>query len=288
MKRRQILRTLGFPALWWLRAARSLRERANWRQNVVGGTIRVRTSDPAATFWIPATSVVANVAFAGNYEPEVTRLLRTLKLQDGLIVNIGANVGIHAVSLAHFHPRNDILAIEPNPEAAALLVRNAEENGFSRRIEVRIACISDQPGDVTFSIVDGQPEYGSIGRILAKYAAPEQQREIKVRSCTLAEAVGDRTVALILMDIEGAEQQVLESSADVLRRDGPIVVAECSDSLLRKFGGSASALRGVLERCGYTVRTGSRFDRTVGDALEGNILALPNAPMRVHRGTKPA
>src|SRR5262245_27548777 len=59
-------------------------------------------------------------------------------LRDGMEAwNVGANIGVYALQLAHYvGPSGRVVAFEPNPEARAVLTRNVARNALESRVEI--------------------------------------------------------------------------------------------------------------------------------------------------------
>jgi FkbM family methyltransferase len=247
-----------------------------YKSTVRGGTLVLAPKNLSGTFEVSATSDIASrVVLSGCYEPEVTAALDKLNLQNGIIVNIGANIGFYSVYLATAFPTADkILAIEPNPEAFELLKKNIARNSMQDKIEAVQACIGNSLGSIKLSIVVGKPEYSSIGGIAHPGVASFEQISVDVPVAPLASIVGPNKVALLFVDTEGAEAIVFQGARDVLVRDKPILFFECSDTLLKKFGSSTQELDDTLQSLGYIVRNGLCTRLRLQHPFEGEGIAI--------------
>jgi FkbM family methyltransferase len=249
---------------------------ARYRQAVVGGTLVVAPSNMPGEFELCATSDIASrVVLSGCYEPEVTAQLARLTLADGMIVNIGANVGFYSIYLARTFPlATRVLAIEPNPEAFRQLQGNIARNAMALRIEALQTCIGASDGNIELSIVRGMPEYSSIGGIAHPGVASYRKESVQVRVTPLSTLVGSERVSLVFVDTEGAEAAVFCGAQEILARDKPLLFFECSDTLLRKFGGSTRALEAQLRSYGYVVRNGLCPGLALRHPFEGEAIAV--------------
>jgi FkbM family methyltransferase len=247
----------------------------NLNECVRGGTILVRPRNLQAEFYVAATSAIASrVIRIGEWEPELNRLLERFERQEGWVVNVGANIGVFAVHIAQTFQRCDgVFAIEPDPAAYELLVRNIEHNGVSAVRPVNTA-IGDTEGTVDFATIEGKPEYSSMGAIVHKNVAGMEQKIVRVPVTTLEKVVGDAHTSLLLVDVEGAEYLVFKGAESVIRRDTPGLIFECSDVLLRKFGHSSEALEGLLKGFGYVVRNAANVSEALSHPFEGEAIAV--------------
>ena len=270
---KETLKKILLPIVLSVRAIRAYRQMKHWRRNVVDGKLRIMSQVPEGIFTVDVRSSLSSVAFSGKYEERMMNRLPELKIGDGLIVNVGANIGFYAIQLARVFPDHSILAIEPNPEAFELLKQNVLQNGFQNRIQTVHACISDEKGKVELSYIAGSPEYSSMNGIVHAASSSQTQVEVEVDAFSLSDLVETQKVALIMMDVEGAEYLVLKGSKNVLTEHNPIILCECDDYLLKKFGHSSQQLTECLVNMGYSVydeKTMRRFSHP----FVGNILAL--------------
>jgi FkbM family methyltransferase len=247
-----------------------------YRESVLGGVVILAPRNIAGQFEVSATSELASrVVRTGCYEHDVTKVLNTLKLKEGLIVNVGANVGFYSIFLATVFPKaTKVLAIEPNPEAFRLLQKNIIRNELSHRIQAIQTCIGDTDGKTTLSVIAGMPEYSSIGGIAHPGVASCVQASVEVPIAPLGNLVGDERVSLIFVDTEGAEETVFGGATKILLRDKPLLYFECSDTLLRKFGSSTKKLEVKLKGLGYVVRNGLCRQLALQHPYEGEAIAI--------------
>jgi FkbM family methyltransferase len=247
-----------------------------YREVVVGGNVILRPRNIPGFFEVSATSDLASrIVLTGSYEPDVTAVLSKLPLDDGVIINVGANVGFYSVYLAATFPDSaKILAIEPNPEAFGLLKENIVRNGLESRISAIQTCIGEFEGKIELSIIDGMPEYSSVGGIIHPGVANRVQIRVEVPVVPLSTLVGTNSVSLIFVDTEGAELSVFAGAEEILLRDRPLLFFECSDTLLKKFGGSSRQLENKLRSLGYIVRNGLCQTLPLQHPFEGEAIAL--------------
>lgn len=263
------------------RRLRSDRKKAHlWQQALLGGgSINVGPSNIPGVFTIDLESHVAlRILEHGYYEEEITNFISSQTLKGGgVVVNIGANVGLMTVFLAQKFGRKTI-AIEPNPEAFEFLQKNVAMNGLGERVTCIQACIGAQPGNVDFSFVRGKSEYSSMGGIVHPCVTDEVREILSVPVKPLGQVITD-PVAFMLIDTEGAEGLVFEGAKEIIQKDHPVIVCECSDMLLVKFGASAKMIVNQLIDLGYNVcdlETGAALNRDVQQGFNGNIQAVYN------------
>ena len=244
-----------------------------------GGSLYVRPSNIASEFIIDLRSHVAlQILEQGVYEEEITDAITRLTLEnEGVVVNVGANIGLMAVFLANTFARKTV-AIEPNPEAFDFLQKNISLNGLTGRVACIQACVGAKHGQVDFCYVRGKPEYSSMGAIVHPCVSDEKREVLSVPVRPLGQLIAE-PVAFMLVDTEGAEELVFEGAQEIIRRDHPVIMCECSDMLLSKFGSSAQKVVGWLIEQGYSVSdmaAGNALGHGIPQGFSSNVLAVFN------------
>src|SRR5262249_46090772 len=84
---------------------------------------------------------------------------------------------------------------------------------------------------------------------------PGPVREITVRTAPLDSILPpDLPIALIKIDVEGAEYRVLQGATTTLRGSQPVVIFECGVGGLDLYGHTPDQVYGLLAGCGLAVR----------------------------------
>ncbi|MET3351798.1 UNVERIFIED_ORG: FkbM family methyltransferase [Arthrobacter sp. UYEF1] len=156
----------------------------------------------------------------GNfYESDLLDIIASLHFSsDGLIVDVGANIGNHTVYFGSFF-KNPVLAIEPVAINYELLQRNISENSLNEQVSTVQCVVWDKESD--FEMFNNIPENGGTFQAIESGKQPHS-----IEGRTLNDIVGDRPVALLKIDVEGAENKVVEGGLSVIARDKPTIVAE--------------------------------------------------------------
>lgn len=196
---------------------------------------------------------------------------------DGTFVDIGANVGIYTLTAAtHLSAQGRVLALEPNPPAAARLRFNIEATRAGRsawpRVEVLELGVSDRAGEFDLHL-DAHNLGGSSIADHAVAAGARPGGVTRVRCLPLALILAEQRVEridVLKIDIEGAEDMALvpflESAADSqLPR---LLIVENSEHLWTRD------LVGELGRRGYEVRLRTRMNAVYGRAVQPNANAV--------------
>lgn len=261
-----------------------IRLRARWVQQmttrphwnaIVSGELVLRVDNIPGFFQLPAVSdLTRRIIMNGVYEPDVTAVLRQFADVEGVIVDVGANIGLYASYFAHVcRKAKKIIAIEANPEAYRLLVHNMAANNIGDRVATINACIGADRKLVEFAYVAGKPEYSSVSGIVHPAIATVEIQTLQIPQVPLGEVVGSTSISLIFVDVEGAEEHVFRGAEKILRESHPVLFFECSDILLGKFGCSSVSLVSYLESLGYRVTNPLAKGSALSNPYEGEAIA---------------
>lgn len=146
-------------------------------------------------------------------------LLAFVLAEDDNCIDIGAHSGVILREIVRVAPRGRHIAYEPLPEFAARLTNEFPE------VDVRNAAVSDESGDATFFRMMGGEMQSALK--LRTGTPQELAQPFVVRLEKLDDALPpDYVPALIKIDVEGAERQVIEGAMETLTRHAPMVVFE--------------------------------------------------------------
>ena len=128
---------------------------------------------------------------------------------DPLVVDGGSNVGMSVLFFKALYPAARVLAFEPAEPAHRLLVRNVEANGLAR-VEVHRAALGRENGEVSFY---EDPDDPATFRMSTRPGRLPRARSATVPRRRLSDFL-DGPVDLVKLDVEGAEDEVLEDLVD--------------------------------------------------------------------------
>ena len=238
------------------------------------GVVLAKLDIPDGLFYIDTQSKMVLSAFSGTYENQIEKYLKKVTLKkDDTIVNIGANIGFYTVSLSNLFKNNSVIGIEPNPEAYTLLEKNIFINGLKDRVTLFNSCVSSEMSEVTYNYIKGKSEFSSLKKIIPEYAGDAVQITKVIKSYPLQHFTGKTKIGLIVMDVEGAENLVLDGAIDLIKKDLPVIIMECADKLLVSFNSSAYKVISILESLGYTILALDNPSLKITRSYNGTILA---------------
>lgn len=273
-------KTFAKPLEWRYQKARAKTQGFYKQYNDVikGGELLLQIDNLDSSFYIDARShLAARIIYEGHYEQQHFEAMQRY-WRGGSLINIGANVGFWAVGLSKVLPNVEkVVAIEPQPDAFALLQRNIQHNQVQNQVVPVQRLISSKTETVMFESIPGMPEYSSIGGVVHSSVRQYETQSISLQSCPLdtINEVQEQDFSFMLIDVEGAEYLVLEGSQKFIERNRPTVMFECSERLLNKFGHSVNQVREFWQDLDYTITVVDGGDTELNDGFNGDAIAIP-------------
>ena len=165
----------------------------------------------------------------GSFEGHVAELFRYLVSAGDRCVDVGANVGVHTVRLAKLAgPGGQVLAIEPAPDLACRARGNIRLNQLPN-VQVIQATAADR--NTTALLYRPGAVDANRGRASLLHHTYLAGRAQEVPTVTIDDICPD-PVALIKIDVEGAEATVVAGAATTIARDRPAIIFEYAPKAL--------------------------------------------------------
>ena len=185
--------------------------------------------------------------FPEVYEPEVYRFLRENVKPGEVSLNVGAHMGIFAMTLAaSSQPGGSVYAFEPNPETRTALESHIRRNRFEETVHIVPIAVSDRAGESAFFAAD---RHG-----FSRLGAPNPEREethseVRVPITTIDDFCRERQIApdWIVMDIEGYEVGALKGARGTIATYDPGLVIEMHPPLWEVSGSSRVEMEHLLD-----------------------------------------
>lgn len=165
---------------------------------------------------------------------------------DSNCVDVGAHSGAVLREMVRLAPHGRHIAYEPLPGFAAALA------GEFPGVDVRQAAASDRAGEVEFRHVIDYPEFSGM----RERAYPGEQRveKLTVRTESLDASLPDGYVPHFLkIDVEGAEQLVLEGAIETIARHRPLIFFEHGAGAAESYGTTPGMLFDLLGGAGMRI-----------------------------------
>jgi FkbM family methyltransferase len=228
-----------------------------FRRRQPGGSETVRLPWGAMLNVRPHETIGAGIFHYGIFDLAVCEVLHRLLDPGETAADIGANIGQMTSLLRHRAGRSGrVIAFEPHPEIFAELAANCAplSGGEIGPVELHQIALSDAPGEAFLDVGPTWETNRGMSRLVGKHA--ESATQIRVPVSTLDALIGDASIGVAKMDVEGHEPAVLEGAAGMLSR------RNIRDLVFEDFGTPPTPTMQRLIAAGFTIyrlrRTWSR------------------------------
>lgn len=156
------------------------------------------------------------------FEDEI-KFVRTLLNAGDRVVDIGANYGIYALSMARIvGPQGHVWAFEPASSTAAHLAQSIARNGFGQITLVK-AALSNRQGTAQLGLCQNS----ELNSLVADTARQQDSEAVELMTLDHAAAkFGWHGIRFVKLDAEGEESRILEGGARFLSDESPLIMYE--------------------------------------------------------------
>ncbi len=214
---------------------------------------RIRAAESGLAFFVHHRDTIGrHIAKYGTHEPLVTRWMAEYlgaAQRGAIVVDVGANLGWHALHAARHPHVETVVAFEPDPFNAWLLERSLSENRIDN-VVVDSRAVGAAPGLAKLY----RYKSANFGRHSLAADHGHGSRSLPVTDLDGALAnlgLADRPVALLKIDVEGYEPAVIAGAARTLERTDAVIL-EFSPELSQSGGLSAQDMMVRLRTLDFT------------------------------------
>jgi FkbM family methyltransferase len=193
------------------------------------------------------------------YEQWMSEILgRVISFRKGAFVDVGVNLGQTLVKLRGIDPAMDYTGFEPNPKCIYYCNALIEANGFKNCKVVPVGLFNkDSLLELNLYAEGGTDAAASVienfrpnDKIYQKHFVPVKHFE------NIKQIVGINVIAIVKIDVEGAELEVLESLEESIRLHRPILLVEilcCYSALNESRIKRQESIEALLKRLNYSI-----------------------------------
>ena len=209
-------------------ARQPLLHRAAWRlgesglrgKSRIGGVLRRGARAPTGLVRLPNGQVlrhdpsdhVAHTIYLGGYEPAERRIFRQLVRPNGLVVDVGANLGIYTLAASELvGPAGRVIAIEPGPALEGLRV--AVDAARCGNVEIVPVAAGAAAGRAVLHVPGHHAGLASLRTTCAK----SDPQVVEVARLDALPGLPAGEIDVLKVDTEGYEAEVLAGAEGWLR-----------------------------------------------------------------------
>jgi FkbM family methyltransferase len=177
----------------------------------------------------PTTDIGLELLVTGHFERDAIAQCAKFIRPDGIVVDVGANIGVHTVHFASFARLGRVICFEPARSTFVQLLQNVKH--LANVIPLNIA-LSDTTGLQPFFVAadnaySGLKDTKREAILLQESVACFRGDEI------LLALIQSQRIDLVKIDVEGFEMQVLNGMKELIVTHRPVIFCEI-------FGGQQS------------------------------------------------
>ena len=204
-------------------------------------------------------SVLAEPLYVGGgFEEAERKLLRRIAKPGMRALDVGANIGLYTILLSKaIGSSGHVWSFEPFPPVANYLKQNIELNELNNVTVVEKA-VAEKEGELDFNVfAEGCDVYNSLGAAYRPAEQLQSVRKIPVPVTTLdayADQNGIEKIDLLKIDVEGAEERVLNGAEQLIRRSPNVqIIMEIYEPSAKQCGCSSQRLVEMLSGLGFSM-----------------------------------
>jgi len=173
-----------------------------------------------------ASAIGRSLFFAGRFEQaEIEFFARLIASAVApIVLDVGANIGLHSLHWAVANPHAAVYAFEPCPATREILQRNVHRNSLQTSVTIVPHAVSSQSGQAQF--------FACADSAFSSLKDTHRERVIEiidVAVTTVDDFVADAGLTrlfLIKIDVEGFEKEVILGAMNALQRFRPDLFVE--------------------------------------------------------------
>lgn len=212
------------------------------------------------TYFPRGSELFRRVCSEGIYEIENVALILKLMPPNGLLFDVGANIGLMAIPILQSYPDCQAISFEPSPNTLIYLRRTICESNLKERWKLREVVLSDHSGETDLFVHD--VAWGAFDSTLQNNRISGEIRKFKVPVKSLDEEwqkLGCPVVSVIKIDVEGAEIAVLNGAKNCILNNRPYILVEWTLLNLKSSKQDPCDLLTLADKLDYTIVTVPRL-----------------------------
>ena len=233
----------------------------------------------------PGNLIETYIFIDGMWEPHIANLISSYLLKSNIaVLDIGANIGATTIPLAKKYPNAKFYLFEPHPEVFSTLQENCSYNKLTN-VELINAAISNVDSDCIKFHAQRRSDNMGLSSIRLNHDIKNYET-INIRAIQVDKYFSSikESIAVIKIDTQGSELQVLKSARHTISTHRPVIFFEFESGyfpnkeeenntkvdILEFFENQRYQLFCLNQECNYLPLV------TLNDYFRGDILAVPS------------
>lgn len=203
--------------------------------------------------WIKYFLQFIPIHFTKNmeYDAQTKLIIKKICKPGSNCIDIGCHKGEIMDLFLQSAPEGKHIGFEPIPD----MFRALELKYKNTNCRVSPVALSNEKGSTTFQFVKSNPAYSGLQKRAYKNK-DEVIEEIKVETDLLDHIIPENMpIAMIKIDVEGAELQVLQGAVETIKRTKPLIIFEHGLGASEFYDATPVRVFELLSHCGLQVST---------------------------------
>jgi len=184
----------------------------------------------------------------GEEDPQERELIKKIVKKGDMVVDVGANIGIHTVTMANcVGETGHVYAFEPSQNNVKLLKGTMNLNNF-QNVSIIDKAVSDKPGKSLFYLSNGISAHS-----LSDFGYNKGAIEVEIESLDHFFQNSNKKVDFLKIDAEGYDFKVIKGMENILSNPNLKFLIEFFPDRLKKAGDSPKEFLLFLLERGFTV-----------------------------------
>ena len=203
-----------------------------------------------------------------GWDNQVPEILNNLTPEEGIVLEIGANIGASILPHSAHYPHLKFFLFEPVPAFYQLLKNNHKTFNKKNNVKINNLAFSSKVGE-TIEINVG---LGTAGKTkLAQYQMADTT--LQLTTTTIDEQFQQEKVRLIKLDVDGHELGILKGGKNLLQKTHPALFIEFAPRVMNDVGQDPQETTTFLQELGYNhIRMWDHDAKFLGETNDWNKL----------------
>ncbi|NCI45552.1 FkbM family methyltransferase [Sediminibacterium soli] len=171
---------------------------------------------------------IKRMQWGGGHEKEFLYFLDMIPDNRSTVLDIGANIGVMAASIATKHTQAEVFAFEPIPDNQRTIERVVKHHGL-KNIRLFKTALGDAAGEIKMVVpVVGSSNMQGLSHVVeagrkndgAFFTVPVQRLD------QIPELIAAEKISAIKIDVENFEYYVLKGAQGLLEKHKPVIYCE--------------------------------------------------------------
>jgi FkbM family methyltransferase len=217
----------------------------------------------AGTFHLPNLKemISMDLFMNGYYERGLVRMLKEQMPANGVLIDIGANIGSISIPLSRMRPDIRIVAVEASPWIFRVLKANIEANNATNITAANFAVYSESQRSLPMY---APKELFGKGSLKAVYTNDAEMVE-SITVDDIKRKFNLPAIHFIKVDVEGFEAAVFQGMTQLTINDKPKIVFEFSEWAEVAAGFKAREAQSIILSKGYRIQQMDNDFNLVGE-----------------------